>query len=407
MNYDRVLVRFGEMTLKKDNYKYFLDRIIRDINNKLSEFKNLEFSHEQYRFYIYLNGESFEDVSKKLQTVPGIYSYSPCVKVENDIEKIANISYELLKTRTNKVSFKVETNRGDKRFPLTSLEVSRKVAGFLLPKLSNYSVDVHNPDVILNIDLRNNGTYVYTDVYKGIGGYPAGIAGKGLVMMSGGLDSPVATYLSIKKGINVTAIHFASPPYTSQNSLQKVIDLLEELSKYAYKGQIKLYVVPFTKVQEKIHQNADNTFLVTLMRRAMYRIADKVVRKHYLDCIINGESVGQVASQTLESMKVVNDVTNLPILRPLATFDKDEIVEISKKINTYDISIRPYEDCSTVLVPKHPTIKPNIDEVLIEENKCQFTTEIDEAVQNIKTYDLTYTKKVNVFEQDDEDIYNL
>ena len=153
MNYDRVLVRFGEMTLKKDNYKYFLDRIIRDINNKLSEFKNLEFSHEQYRFYIYLNGESFEDVSKKLQTVPGIYSYSPCVKVENDIEKIANISYELLKTRTNKVSFKVETNRGDKRFPLTSLEVSRKVAGFLLPKLSNYSVDVHNPDILVSIEV--------------------------------------------------------------------------------------------------------------------------------------------------------------------------------------------------------------------------------------------------------------
>ena len=405
--YDRILIRFGEMTLKKDNYKYFLDRIIRDIENKLIDFEKLEYHHEMFRFYIILNGEDYNEIVKRLMWIPGIFSFSLCVKTGKDINDIANVGYELLKDKKGQYTFKVESHRGDKNYPLTSIEISKKVSALILPKLRDVVVDVHNPDVELNIDLRVDGTYIFTDVIKGIGGYPAGIAGKGLVMMSGGLDSPVATYLSIKKGINVSAIHFYSPPFTSINSLQKVIDLLHELAKYTYKNHIKLYVVPFTAIQEKIHKNANNIYLVTLMRRAMYRIADKVVRKHYLDCIINGESVGQVASQTLESMKVVNEVTNLPILRPLATFDKEEIVTIASKINTYDISIRPYEDCCTVFVPKHPTIKPVLNDVLLEEDKCNFTIELDEAVKNITEYDISYGKRINLFEEENDDIYNL
>ena len=405
--YDRILIRFGEMTLKKDNYKYFLDRIIRDIENKLIDFKKLEYHHEMFRFYIILNGEDYNEIVKRLMWIPGIFSFSLCVKTGKDINDIANVGYELLKDKKGQYTFKVESHRGDKNYPLTSIEISKKVSALILPKLRDVVVDVHNPDVELNIDLRVDGTYIFTDVIKGIGGYPAGIAGKGLVMMSGGLDSPVATYLSIKKGINVSAIHFYSPPFTSINSLQKVIDLLHELAKYTYKNHIKLYVVPFTTIQEKIYKNANNIYLVTLIRRAMYRIADKVVRKHYLDCIINGESVGQVASQTLESMKVVNEVTNLPILRPLATFDKEEIVTISSKINTYDISIRPYEDCCTVFVPKHPTIKPVLNDVLLEEDKCNFTIELDEAVKNITEYDISYGKRINLFEEENDDIYNL
>lgn len=405
--YDRILIRFGEMTLKKDNYKYFLDRIIRDIENKLIDFEKLEYHHEMFRFYIILNGEDYNEIVKRLMWIPGIFSFSLCVKTGKDINDIANVGYELLKDKKGQYTFKVESHRGDKNYPLTSIEISKKVSALILPKLRDVVVDVHNPDVELNIDLRVDGTYIFTDVIKGIGGYPAGIAGKGLVMMSGGLDSPVATYLSIKKGINVSAIHFYSPPFTSINSLQKVIDLLHELAKYTYKNHIKLYVVPFTAIQEKIYKNANNIYLITLMRRAMYRIADKVVRKHYLDCIINGESVGQVASQTLESMKVVNEVTNLPILRPLATFDKDEIVTIASKINTYDISIRPYEDCCTVFVPKHPTIKPVLNDVLLEEDKCNFTIELDEAVKNITEYDISYGKRINLFEEENDDIYNL
>lgn len=405
--YDRILIRFGEMTLKKDNYKYFLDRIIRDIENKLIDFEKLEYHHEMFRFYIILNGEDYNEIVKRLMWIPGIFSFSLCVKTGKDINDIANVGYELLKDKKGQYTFKVESHRGDKNYPLTSIEISKKVSALILPNLRDVVVDVHNPDVELNIDLRVDGTYIFTDVIKGIGGYPAGIAGKGLVMMSGGLDSPVATYLSIKKGINVSAIHFYSPPFTSINSLQKVIDLLHELAKYTYKNHIKLYVVPFTAIQEKIHKNANNIYLVTLMRRAMYKIADKVVRKHYLDCIINGESVGQVASQTLESMKVVNEVTNLPILRPLATFDKEEIITIASKINTYDISIRPYEDCCTVFVPKHPTIKPVLNDVLLEEDKCNFTIELDESVKNITEYDISYGKRINLFEEENDDIYNL
>ena len=405
--YDRILIRFGEMTLKKDNYKYFLDRIIRDIENKLCDIDAIEYQHEMFRFDVILNGVDYKEVVKRLMWVPGIFSFSLCVKTANDIDEIVNASYELLKDKVGPYTFKVESNRGDKRYPLTSIEISKKVSSLILPKLKDVKVDVHNPEVILNIDLRNSGTYIFTDVIKGLGGYPAGIAGKGLVMMSGGLDSPVATFLSIKKGINVSAIHFYSPPFTSLNSLQKVIDLLGELAKYTYKNHIKLYVVPFTEIQEKIHKCANNIYMITLMRRAMYKIADKVVRKHYLDCIINGESVGQVASQTIESMKVVNDVTNLPILRPLATFDKEEIINISTKINTYDISIRPYEDCCTVFVPKHPTIKPILNDVLLEEEKCAFTTELDEAVNNIVEYDISYGKRINVFENDEDDIYSI
>lgn len=406
MEYDMILVRFGEMTLKKDNYKTFLNRILVDIKDKLSEFKNITYYNEMYRFYIELNGENYNDVIAKLKTVCGLHSFSLCKRVNNDMEEIALVAYELLKDKTGDIAFKVETNRGDKSFPLTSIEISKKVSSILLPKLNNYHVDVHNPEVILNIDLRKTGSYIFTDEIYGIGGYPAGIGGKGLVMMSGGLDSPVASFLCIKKGVNVSAIHFSSPPYTSLNSLQKVVDLLQEISKYAYKGTIKLYVVPFTKVQEKIHTKANNVYMITLMRRAMYKIASEVVKKHYLDCIINGESIGQVASQTLESMRVVNDVTNIPIIRPLATYDKLDIIKIAKDINTYDISIRPYEDCCTVFVPKHPAIKPRMDEVLIEEEKCDMNDEILEAIENIKEYDLSYKKKINLLEEDG-DLYNI
>ena len=317
---------------------------------------------------------------------------------------MAETAIEMLKEETTKEKkkFKVETNRGNKSFPYTSIQISQELAKRVLPKVENISVDVHNPDIILHVDLRCEGTYLYLNEIKGLGGYPAGIQGKGLLMMSGGIDSPVACYLSMKKGINVYAIHYASPPYTSLNSLQKVVDLLQVLAKYTETEKIKLLVVPFTKIQDSIHENANPKYLVTLMRRAMYKIGEIVCNKKGLDVIINGESIGQVASQTLESMKVVNEVTNLPILRPLATYDKEEIIEVARKIGTYDISIRPYEDCCTVFVPEHPVIKPTIEEAKREEAKCNFETLILEAVENIKTIDLNTTEKYSVFDDGDD-----
>lgn len=407
--YDMILVRYGEMTLKKKNYKKFLFQINQHIKNKCNKFKNLKFFNTDYRFYIYLNGESSDDVLQELQTIPGLHSFSLCKKVKvktNDtiIESIAEESIQLIKDeRPNKnFSFKVSTNRGDKSFPMTSIEISQNVAKLVLPNIEGMSVDVHNPDLTLNIDFRSEGIYIYVNAIKGLGGYPSGIAGKGLVMMSGGIDSPVAAFLTMKKGVKISAIHYASPPYTSDMALQKVFDLLEQLSIYQMPSEIELYVVPFTDIQMRIYEKADPIYLVTLMRRAMYRIAAQIVKRDGFECIINGESIGQVASQTLESMKVVNDVTNIPIIRPLATYDKDEIVSVAQKINTFAISIKPYEDCCTVFVPEHPVIKPNLEYILKEEEKCNLDILISNAISDVKKYNISKNNNINVFANSDK-----
>lgn len=407
--YDMILIRYGEMTLKKSNYKHFLRKMNDNIKSKLSVFPNLKFNNTDYRFYIYLNGTPFKDVTNVIDKIVGISSYSLCKKTTNKLEDIASTGVEVISdSRLNEYinkesfTFKIETNRGDKQYPLTSLEISKEVANLILPKIENMKVDVHNPDITLYIDLRSEGTYLYTSSISALGGYPSGMGGSGLVMMSGGIDSPVASFLAIKKGIKISAIHFASPPYTSLNALQKVIDLLEQLCLYNDSETISLYVVPFTKIQDSIHNNASNIYMVTLMRRSMYRIADEFIKNNNINCIINGESIGQVASQTLESMQVVNEVTNSVILRPLASFDKNEIIKIARKINTYDISIKPYEDCCTVFVPEHPVIKPILKNVLEEENKCSLESLEKEALENIEVFNISTKKKISVFDNDDK-----
>ena len=402
--YDMILIRYGEMTLKKKNYKQFLKAINDNIKDKIKDIPNLKFVNTDYRAYIYLNGQDYTKVIEKLNEVVGLYSYSLCKEVEKNIEDIAKWGIEVINDYireaniTSNFSFKVETHRGDKRFPLTSLEISSKVAGLILPKIEKMSVDVHNPDVTLSIDLRSEGAYIYTNTIKGLGGYPSGIGGSALLMMSGGIDSPVAGFLTIKKGVRISAIHYASPPYTSPMALQKVIDLLKVIAKYQDSGEIDLYVVPFTNIQTAIHNNANQIYLVTIMRRMMYTIATMLAKDKGFSALVNGESIGQVASQTLESMMVVNNVTNLPILRPLCAMDKIEIINIASKINTYDISIRPYEDCCTVFVPEHPIIKPRLDEVKYEEAKCNLEPLINEAYNNIKKYTVSVNSNINVFE---------
>lgn len=400
--YDLILVRYGEMTLKKKNYHTFLEKINNNIKSKCKKFSNLRFFNTDYRFYIELNGENYLEVLDVLNTVVGLHSYSLCKKVNSNIEDIAKSAIEIIKAeRPQKdFTFKVETHRGNKAFPLTSLEISQEVAKRVLPEISGMSVDVHQPDLTVSIDLRSEGTYLYTKVIMGLGGYPSGIAGSGLLMISGGIDSPVAGFLTIKKGVKLSAIHYESIPHTSLMALQKVIDLLEKLALYTLDGKIDLFVVPFTDIQNKIYQSANNTYGITLMRRSMYRIASKFAKERSFQCLINGESIGQVASQTLESIFVVNEVTNIPIIRPLATFDKDEIIAISRKIKTYDISIRPYEDCCTVFVPEHPVIKPQLNLVLKEEDKCDLGILEEEAIKNIKKYEISLDKKVTVFSND-------
>lgn len=408
--YDIILIKYGEMTLKKKNYGQFLKKVNDTIKRKCKQFDKLKYFNTDFRFYIYLNGEDENKVIEVLNTIVGLYSYSLCKIVEPEFDKMAEVAVEMLKEELNgsKKTFKVETNRGNKNFPYTSLQISQELAKRILPKVDGLTVDVHNPELTLNVDLRCEGTYLALKEIKGLGGYPAGIQGKGLLMMSGGIDSPVACYLSMRKGIKVYAIHYASPPYTSPNSLQKVVDLLQTLSVYAENNEIHLFVVPFTKVQDAIHKYANPKYLVTIMRRCMYRIGELVCKNKGIDVMINGESIGQVASQTLESMKVVNEVTNIPIIRPLATFDKEEIVAISRKIKTYPISIRPYEDCCTVFVPEHPIIKPSIEETKKEEEKCSLDNLILEAVENIEEIVLNDKTEYSVFNKNDDfDEFNI
>lgn len=405
MKYDIILIRYGEMTLKKKNYRQFLQKVNDNIKKKCADIKGLKYFNTDYRFYIYLCGADYNEVIKRLNTVVGLYSYSLCVCVEPDYDAIANKAIELIKEKVNGVTtFKVETNRSNKSFPATSIQISQEVARRILPKIDGLKVDVHHPDITLNIDLRCEGTYIFINEIKGLGGYPSGIQGKGLLMMSGGIDSPVAGFLTIKKGVEIYAIHYYSPPYTSLNALQKVVDLLEKLAIYTSNGKIKLLVVPFTKIQEQIHEKANNIYLVTLMRRAMYKIADHICNQYEIPIIVNGESIGQVASQTLESMYVVNAVTNKPIIRPVATYDKEEIIAVARKIDTYNISIRPYDDCCTVFVPEHPIIKPNIETIIKEEEKCQLDDLVSDAINNIEVIDLNDKEKYYVFKEDVLDI---
>lgn len=330
--------------------------------------------------YIEVFDNSFEEVVLKLQKVFGIHGIVICHKVNNNKEEIFEKALELLKNENFK-TFKVVTNRADKDFPISSMDFSSKLGGYILKNLS-VSVDVHHPDVTLYVEIRKEGTFLYTNEIPGIGGYPVGVQGKGLLMLSGGIDSPVSGYLALKRGIRVECLYFESPPHTSIEAKNKVQELAHLLNQYS--GTIRLHVVPFTALQEAIYKYCPDTYMITIMRRMMYRIASRYAKKNNFKVLINGESIGQVASQTLTSMSVINEVTNMPVIRPVACFDKLEIIELAKKIGTYDTSILPYEDCCTIFLPKHPVIHPDLAVVKKAEEGFDFETLIDQCIENIE-----------------------
>ena len=404
---DHILIRYGELSLKKTNRKQFTMRIQNHIKRALKEFTNLTYEPRGMRFYIMLNGEESEPIVEVLKKIPGIYSFSVVSRCQSNLDDIKALATELIKKELENGSkkFKVETNRGDKKFPLTSIEITKEVSRHLFRNIEGLKADVHNPDFTLYLDVRDEGTFIFTNVYMGLGGLPAGSIGKTTLMVSGGIDSVVAGYLSIKKGMTIEAVHFAAPPYTSDQAVQKVIDLLEVIAPYSEFLSINLHIVPFTKIQKAIYDHARDDYCITIMRRMMYRIAERISKKVGALAIVNGENVGQVASQTLESMATIENVTNMPVIRPLATFDKQDIVDIAQKIKTYDISILPYEDCCTVFVPKHPQIKPRLDVAVDLENKFDFESLIDEAIDNIKHIVLTSNTKYQVIKTEEEDIF--
>lgn len=383
-----ILIKYGELTTKKDNRKFFIKTLRNNILDKLSDY-NIAVTDDYYRMFIEVNEDDIDSITSKLKCIFGIHEIAVCYKDENVTEEeIKKVSLMVMKEE-DFCTFKVETKRSDKSFPVKSMDMNN-IIGSLILKNIECKVDVHNPEIILNIEIRREGFYIYTKGIKCLGGYPVGTLGRGLLMLSGGIDSPVAGYMTIKRGVELYYLYFESRPHTSIEARNKVRDLARKLEKYNTNG--KLMIVNFTKIQETIYKNLDTTYLITIMRRMMYRIAERVAKKNKCLAIVNGESVGQVASQTLASMIAVNDVTNYPILRPLCSFDKLDIIEISKKIDTYDISILPYEDCCTVFVPRHPVINPNLKHIYSEEAKIDFDTLINEAVNTIEVVDLKEIK---------------
>ena len=374
-----IMIKYGELTTKKANRKLFIQILDNNIKKILKDF-DIKIKKDRVRMYIEYSNEDLNQVVNKLKKVFGIHGIVVAHKVNNNTDEIKFKVLELLKNESNK-TFKVITKRADKRFEISSMDFNNVIGGFVL-KNTNLKVDVHNPDINIHIEIRLEGTFIYLDEIKGIGGYPVGVQGKGLLMLSGGIDSPVAGYLSLKRGVDLECLYFESPPHTSVEAKNKVIELARIINEYS--GNIKVNVVPFTKLQEAIYKNVPDNYIITIMRRMMYRIAHKLCIKNNLKIIINGESIGQVASQTLSSMIVINNVTNLPVIRPVACMDKLEIIDIANKINTYDTSILPYEDCCTIFLPKHPVINPELDKCLLYETNFDYETLIDECINNIE-----------------------
>lgn len=387
-----ILIKYGELTTKKANRNLFISHLYKDIKDKLKDY-NINIIKDNSRMYIETN-DDIESITNILTKVFGIHSIVIAYKVNTNTDIIKEKALEVVRN-INFKTFKVDTKRSYKEFPYTSMEFNNVIGGLILKNIPNISVDVHNPEYTLKLEIRNDYTYIYTKEIMGAGGYPNGVAGKGLLMLSGGIDSPVSGYLAMKRGIKLECIYFESPPHTSIQAKNKVKSLVKKLTNY--QSEIKLYVVNFTKIQEEIYKNADPEYMITIMRRMMYRISEKIIKRNNLYVLINGESVGQVASQTLTSMNVINNVTNIPVLRPVCCMDKLEIIDIAKKIDTYETSILPYEDCCTIFLPKHPVINPTLDKCLLYETLFDYEELINEAVNNIEII------KIN----NNEDKFNL
>ena len=388
MKYDHIMVRFGELSTKGKNKNEFIKVLAKNIKGALSEFKGIEIISKFDHIYVKLNDNDPEKVIEILQDVSGIQGLSLVLLTDDNIENLRKVCLELVKQEKGK-TFKVHAKRANKKYPLISDQINREIAKVILQN-TELKVDVHNPDILVSIEIREEGAFVFTHTYKGAGGYPLGVGGKIMHMLSGGIDSPVAAYLLMKRGIKIECIHFASPPYTNAAVIEKLKDLLGKLNKY--QPEIRLNIIPFTKLQEEIYAQSDESYAITLMRRMMFRLADRLAKRRHCLAISSGESVGQVASQTLDSMNVINDVTNMPVLRPVVCYDKTEIIELARKIDTFDISIRPFEDCCTIFAPKNPKTRPAMEEVLKFEEKWDYNKMIDEALDNVE---VIYIKKEN------------
>lgn len=380
-----ILIKNGELALKGLNRSSFEATLAKNIKHRFRSLGKVKVTCMQSTMTIEPDCEDFdmEEAIEILKKVFGIAAFQRAAAVEKDMDIILETAPEYLREQLEDVkTFKVEAKRSDKKFPLTSPEISRNVGEVILRKYPHISVDVHNPDLTVTVEIRDHHAFIRGNQIKGAGGMPVGTGGKAAVLISGGIDSPVASWMMSKRGVVLDAIHFASPPYTSPQSEQKVHDLLRQVTKYS--GDIGLYTVPFTKIQEQIRDNCEEEFFTLVMRRFMMRISSKIARKNDCSALVTGESIGQVASQTMPALACTDAVADMPVLRPVIAMDKEEIIAISRKIETFDISIKPFEDCCTVFTPKHPRTRPKVEQLIEVEKALDVDALVNEAVENTR-----------------------
>ncbi|MCH5159288.1 MAG: tRNA 4-thiouridine(8) synthase ThiI [Clostridiales bacterium] len=376
-----IIIRYGEIHLKGNNRDFFESVLVANIRKVLAEYK-YEFARSNARYVIRSFDEMYlDEIVDAVKNVFGVHSLSIAEEVDSDLEQICQTA---LLFAPSSGTFKVNTNRADKRFPMPSMKISAEVGGVILDHNPALKVDLLNPQHTVSIDIRENGkTFVFSQVIKAVNGMPVGTGGKGIVMLSGGIDSPVAAYMMAKRGMSLRAVHFHSFPYTSMQAKQKVLDLAKIVKKYTLRMTVD--VVSFTEIQTAIHEKCPEEYMITIMRRFMMRIAERIARMNSAGAVITGESLGQVASQTLESITSTNSVATIPVFRPLIGFDKDEIIEISQKIGAFETSILPYEDCCTIFLPKRPVTKPRLSAVEKVESALDVETLVNNALNSIET----------------------
>ncbi|MDT2601512.1 tRNA 4-thiouridine(8) synthase ThiI [Enterococcus hulanensis] len=388
MQYTEIMVRYGELSTKGKNRRSFIMRLAQNVRGALAEFPDLKIHADRDRMHILLNGEDSRLVLPKLKKVFGIQNFSPSIRVEKSLDALKQMAQQIMKeVYTGRETFKITAKRSDHHFELDSQELQQFLGDAVMDVCPDIQAQMKRPDINLRVEIRRDGAYLSYETIKGAGGLPVGTSGRGMLMLSGGIDSPVAGYLAMKRGVEIEAVHFASPPYTSEQALQKAKDLTEKLTPYV--GNIQFIEVPFTEIQEEIKQHSPQGYWMTLTRRMMLRLTDAIREMRHGLVIINGESLGQVASQTLHSMVAINEVTTTPIIRPVVTMDKTEIIELAEKIDTFELAIQPFEDCCTIFAPPQPKTRPKLDKVLELEERFDIEGLMARCLAGLKFEEIT------------------
>ena len=388
MKYTEIMVRYGELSTKGKNRKTFIMQLAQNVKRALADFPALKIHADRDRMHILLNGEDSEEVIPKLSKVFGIQNFSPSIRIEKEMPAIRAMVKEVVReVYTPGKTFKITAKRSDHSFELDSNGLNQELGGAVIEAIPEIQVQMKKPDINLRIEIRKDAAYLSYETIRGAGGLPVGTSGRGMLMLSGGIDSPVAGYLAMKRGVEVEAVHFASPPYTSEQALQKAKDLAGKLVPYV--GTIQFIEVPFTEIQEEIKRVVPQGYLMTITRRLMLRLTDAIREMRKGLVIINGESLGQVASQTLQSMVAINEVTSTPIIRPVVSMDKTEIIEIAEKIDTFELAIQPFEDCCTIFAPPQPKTRPRLDKAQDYEARLDLEGLMARALEGLKITEIS------------------